>query len=595
MKQSKKVSKKTVSSKKLTLYGSKKNSLLKRIVNSYFIVGTMLVIVAAYGVIMVLPDSSPLSYASLSGRNTDRVAPKLETLQGNYSVTGEATSTSLLIKYKDGVPEQARNAINTQLNASAKRRIGPLGVDIVQVNSTESVGEIIRKYKSRAELEYVEPNYLVKRFLSPNDTLFSKQWHLQKIEAPKAWDISQGGFGPIAIIDSGIMPSQADLNGQVLSGYNFVSDTTDTNDDNGHGTHVAGIVSAATNNATGVSSIGFRGSLLPVKVLDSTGAGNYGDVASGIIFATDNGAKIINLSLGGSSSSRTLHDAVKYALSRGVVVVAAAGNNGNSTAVYPAAYPGVIAVTASDQNDNLASFSSYGSHVYISAPGVNVISTYNTGGYATMSGTSMSTPVVSGLIGLALSKGTTTASTVLSDLKVTSDKIGQYAYDQNGWNQYFGYGRINAARLLGVVAVNETTTVNEDTTTAEKPSKTQRSTRSPKSSNDPIDGTDGAVASPQFDTAIVGSIDSVDAERSVIVIKVTSSSNNLQLRADHFIDLYIKPETVIKSGGSTLSLSTLIVGDIVNIKAQWKDNQLVANNLLLVGGPSTNAPDRIRR
>ena len=577
MKQTKTSNQKTNSSTKRTNPSkSKKATPSKRFTKPYLIALTLVILGLGVGVSALLPQSSPLSLASLTGKGTDRVAPKMDTLTGNYSVEGEATSTSLLVKYKDSIPENSRADIHRQLGASVKRRIAPLGVDVVQVTSTESVGETMRKYTARPEVEYVEPNYLAKRFLTPDDSLYSKQWNLQKIEAPKAWDTSQGGFGPIAIIDTGVMSSQADLNGYVQTGYNFVSDNTDTNDDNGHGTHVAGIVSASTNNSTGVASIGFKGSLLPVKVLDSTGAGTYGDVASGIIFATDKGAKIINMSLGGSSSSRTLEDAVKYALSRGVVVVAAAGNNGNDTAVYPAAYSGVIAVTASTQDDNLASFSSYGNHVYISAPGVGIISTYNSGGYATLSGTSMAAPEVAGLIGLALSKGTTTATNVLNDLKTASDKVGPYAYDQNGWNQYFGYGRINAAKLLGVVAVSQTVATSDKTTTSDKPANnSQRSSRSSKAATE--------ATNPQFDTVIEGSIDSIDFDRSVIAVKVSSSSNNLQLSANNLIDLNIKPDTIIKSGGNVVQLSSLKVGDKLNIKAQWKDNQLNAKEIILLG------------
>lgn len=523
----------------------------------------------------LLPASSPLSMTQLAGKDTDRVAPRIDTLKGNFSVVGEATSTSLLVKYKNNVSEITKNGINKNLNAKQKRNISRLGVDIVEVKSTESVGEIVKKYKSHAEVDYVEPNYLAKRFLTPNDTLYPKQWSLQKISAPDAWDISQGGYGPIAVVDTGISQTQADLNGSVLPGYNFVNDTLDTTDDNGHGTHVAGIISGSSNNGTGVASIGFKGTLLPVKVLHASGAGTYGDVASGIIFATDKGAKIINLSLGGPSSSRTLQDAVQYAISRGVVVVAAAGNNGNNSPVYPAVYPGVVAVTATDQNDNLAAFSSYGSHVYIGAPGASIISTYHTGGYATLSGTSMAAPAVSGLVGLALSKGTTTASTVLIDLKTASDKVGQYPYDQNGWNQYLGYGRINATKLLGVTAVA--------TMTEPEPAPSISKTNKSDKRNYPARKTDETNTNYQFDTSIEGTVDSLQTDRSVVVVKVGSSSKNIVLNNNNLIDMYITEDTRIKSGNRALSYESLKSGDRLQIKAQWRDNQLTATEITVAG------------
>lgn len=559
-----------------------KPSLLKRFTKLRLAIIAGIILAAGAGLVLLLPDSASLSLASITGKSTDRVAPKLDTLSGNYSVAGEAASTSLLVKYKKAVSANTRATIHKQLGATTKRHIGPLDVDVVQVDSADSVGETIQKYKAHGEVEYVEPNYLAKHFLTPNDNLFSKQWQLQKIGAPQAWDSSQGGFGPIAIVDTGIMASQTDLSGHVLPGYNFVSGNTDTTDDNGHGTHVAGIVSAATNNGTGVSSIGFQGSLLPVKVLDNTGAGTYGDVASGIIYAADNGARIINVSLGGPSSSRTMQDAVKYAASKGAIIVAAAGNNANNSPVYPAAYPGVIAVSASDQNDSLASFSSYGSDIYVSAPGVNIISTYSSGGYATMSGTSMAAPLVSGLIGLALSKGSTTVSTILGDLRSTSDKVGPYGYDQNGWNQYFGYGRVNAAKLLGTAAVGDTVT---PTITESKPT-TQKLTGAAAS---------GGAAKVQFDTTLEGTVDSISPDGSKLTIKVKTSGNNLQLRADNLIDLFITTDTVIKSGSNNITVGDLKTGDNLNIKARWQDNRLTGLEAQLLGRPVKASSNKTRR
>lgn len=576
--------KKTVSVKKAANKNQKRIQVLGNFTRHHAIAALTFITAVAAGV-SLLPESSPISLASLTGKNTDRIAPKLDTLTGNYSVAGEAASSSLLIKYKPSVNRSQKEIINREMGAKTKREIGRLGVDIVQVDSRESMGDIMRRFRSKAEIDYVEPNYLAKRFLLPNDSLFPKQWHLTKVDAPKAWDISQGGFGPVAIIDTGITSSQTDLNGSVVPGYNFVNDTTDTNDDNGHGTHVAGIVNASSNNGTGVASIGFKGALMPIKVLDASGAGTYGDVSSGIIYATDNGARIINLSLGGPSTSRTLEDAVNYARSKGVIIVAAAGNNSNNTPVYPAAYPGVVAVSASDQNDNLASFSSYGSHIYISAPGTNIISTYNSGGYATLSGTSMATPMVSGLIGLALSKGATT--NIIEDLKIAADKVGPYAYDANGWNQYFGYGRINAGKLLGS-SPSAAPIVTEPAPTHKKTNKGNGRSTNPRKSetfNEEV----------QFETVVEGVIDSTDSGKGIVVLKVKSSSRNLQLRENNLIDLYIVPNTSIKSAGKNITLQNLVTGNSLHIKAEWKDNRLHAAEINVVGAGRNKQASLIER
>jgi len=537
-------------------------------------------------IFIVSPASSQFSLAKLMADRKATTAPVIDSIKSTYTVVGEANSATILVKYKAGVSEQAKNNINAKNGGTQKKKIQKINVDVVAIANGETVDQTLAKYRADKEVEYAEPNYLAKGLLTPNDTMFSKQWNLQKIEAPKAWDVSQGGYGPIAVVDTGIATNQSDISGSLLSGFNFVNDTSNANDDNGHGTHVAGIISAVTNNGNGVASVGFKGSLIPVKVLDSGGSGTYGDVASGIIFAADRGAKIINMSLGGSSSSSTLKSAVTYAQSKGSLIVAAAGNNGNSSAVYPAAYAGVIAVSATTQDDSLASYSSYGGNIYVSAPGSSIISTYYNGGYATLSGTSMAAPAVSGLIGLALSRGTTTVSGVLNDLKSTSDKVGPYGYDQNGWNQYFGYGRINAARLLGIAPVAPTPSVpTEDSPQSGGSNNSRANTnRSPNSPNYGNNNSGGnSTASPGnsgFTTVLQGTIDGIDLERNVISLKVKSSSQNLPLSADSLIDLYIDGNTVIKSGNIRASLSQLILGmELINIKALWKDNKLLAQEI----------------
>ncbi len=495
---------------------------------------------------------------------------------GLQTVKGLASSSTILVKFKSSALASDMAAIHRENGAQVKSTIPGIGVQEVSLPAGAQVGDTIKKYTSHAEVAYAEPNFLAQRFLTPNDTLYSKQWNLSKIAASSAWDVSQGGFGPVAVIDTGIDADHPDLSGEVSSGYNFVSNSADTSDDNGHGTHVAGIIAGQTNNATGVASIGFKGTLMPVKVLDATGTGTYANVASGIIYAADHGAKIINMSLGGSSSSQTLASAVNYAEQKGVAIVAAAGNNGNSAAVYPADYPGVIAVSATTDTDSLASFSSYGSHIYFSAPGVDITSTYNDGGYATMSGTSMAAPEVTGLISLSLSHSGTTVSTVMDDLKQTSDKIGPYAYDSNGWNQYFGYGRINAAKLMQAVGGTQPTPI-QLTSPAPTPTAIQN----------------GQVAHGQvglqFSINFEGTIDSVDTTNNIVVVKIQSISQNLKLAYDNLINLYIDQNSSIKSGDNSLALGDLVPGNKLGGKALWQNNQLTATDLSVQGGGHTAA------
>jgi thermitase len=254
--------------------------------------------------------------------------------------------------------------------------------------------------KALPGVRYVEPNYLYYAVATPNDPGYSRQWALPKIQANLAWDIWQPQSPRyIAIIDTGIDYNHSDLvnkfrrlsNGQIY-GYNLINNTTNANDDNGHGTHCAGIAAAEINNGIGVAGIagwrpGLSGynqyvQLMPVKVLDANGSGTLTNVARGITWAADNGAHVLSMSLGGSSGAQSLSDAVNYAWTRGCLIVAAAGNGGSSSPQYPAYYTNCIAVAATDSSDTLTYFSQYGSWVDIAAPGAGIYSTYRGNSYA---------------------------------------------------------------------------------------------------------------------------------------------------------------------------------------------------------------------
>lgn len=491
-----------------------------------------------------------------------------------YSSDGLASTKTVLVKFKAGVPGSRIAAIHKQIGGQVRATIAGIGVQEVQLPAGADVGASLKAYRAHSEVAYAEPNFVAQRFSVPNDPLYAQQWNLAKINAPAAWDVSQGGYGPIAVIDTGIDAAHSDLSGEVEAGYNFVDNTSNTADDNGHGTHVAGIIAATTNNNNGIASIGYKGLLMPVKVLDSTGSGTYANLASGIIYAADNGAKIINMSLGGSSASSTLQSAVNYAEQKGVIIVAAAGNNGNSAAVYPADYPGVIAVSATDTNDNLASFSSYGPDITVSAPGVNIVSTYNTGGYATMSGTSMASPEVAGLLGLALSHGSISEPTLLSDLESTSDKVGGYPYNSSGWNEYYGYGRIDAGKLMQLVS-----TAPASTTTATSPTPTA-------SGSQTVHG----QPSMQFSVDLEGTIDSINTQTGVISVKISSISQNLKLADNNLIDVFVTGTTTIQQGNQRLALSSLVPGQQIGGKGLWQNNQLLGTTLTVQARPTSPAP-----
>lgn len=487
-----------------------------------------------------------------------------------YTAEGTAKSSTVLVKFKPGISDQAINALHQKLGTKVKRVIQGINVQIVELPANSHVADMVLQFRDRAEVQYVEPNFVVQSFFTPDDPYFGSQWNLQKINAPSAWDISQGGFGPVAVLDTGIDSSHSDLSGEVETGYNFIDDNTNTSDDNGHGTHVAGIIDASTNNGNGIASIGFKGTLLPVKVLDSNGVGTAGDVASGITYATDQGAKIVNLSLGGSSFSQTEQDAINYADQHGVVVVAAAGNNGNNSPVYPAADSGVLAVSASDSSDNLASFSSFGSDIFVSAPGVNITSTYNDGGYAEMSGTSMAAPHLAGLIALALSYKNSTGINIIDAIKQTSDKVGSYSYDANGWNQYFGYGRIDAGKLLTLLS-GTTASPTPATNTQPHPSQTiQTGASAPH-----------ALKVFSFNVDLEGSIDSIDLVNSKVVVKISGISQNVGVYSGNLVDLFVNNQNSF--------LASLQVGERINAKAFWQDSRLTVTQITVQGNVSAQS------
>ncbi len=279
----------------------------------------------------------------------------------------------------------------------------------------------VRKLSGDPRVQTVEPLAWVYASWTPDDPLLERQWHLERIGAPSAWAWATGRGVTVAVVDTGVACEDrppfsrgTDLaQTWCLGGFNIIDNKPGASDDNGHGTHVAGTIAQSTNNGLGGAGVAFHARLLPVKVLDAQGRGTTVQVADGIRFAADAGAHVINLSLGGGRASRIMRDAIAYARSNGVTVVAAAGNNGRYVE-YPAAFDGVIAVSATDSSDELARFSSRGKQIAIAAPGVQVLQqTICNGGrnkceqFATFSGTSMAAPHVSGAAALLMSVGVT--------------------------------------------------------------------------------------------------------------------------------------------------------------------------------------------
>jgi serine protease len=290
----------------------------------------------------------------------------------------------------------------------------------------------------------------------PNDPLYSKQWHMRQIGMPKAWQLADGGGVIVAVIDTGVayetfgrFHQVEDLAGlEFVKPYDFVNNKAHGNDDHGHGTHVAGTIAQVTHNGKGVAGVARNVKIMPLKVLGANGSGSVAGIADAIRYAADNGAKVINMSLGGAFPSRVLKKAVEYAYNKGVVVVCAAGNESRGVG-YPAAYPGAFAVSATQEDEATTFYSNYGKEVDIAAPGGNtrggdaggvlqntiVVGNPEKSGYFAFMGTSMASPHVAGVAALVVGEGVTNPAMVEQILKDTARKPSgkqKYTSDRYG-------------------------------------------------------------------------------------------------------------------------------------------------------------------
>ncbi len=314
------------------------------------------------------------------------------------------------------------------------------------VNGTYSVitqeDSDVTKLQEDERVSTVETDIPIKMF---EDTI---DWGVTRVGANQVWQEGSGSGVTVAIIDTGIQLSHPDLGSNIVSGYDFVNSDSSANDDNGHGTHVAGIV-ASTLNGSGNVGTSHSARLMPVKVLNESGYGYLSDITKGIYYAADNGARVINLSLGTSYDSSTLKNAVDYAARKGVLLVGAAGNDSGSPCSYPAAYSSVICVVATDQNNKLASFSNIGGE--LAAPGVSNYSTYINSSYARLSGTSMASPHVAGSGALVMSVCTEcTTPEVRNILRDNTTDLGAVDYDI-----IFGYGLVNLVDAIESILPEE--------------------------------------------------------------------------------------------------------------------------------------------
>lgn len=405
-------------------------------------------------------------FASAPGKATPSPQPSSVILQPSAVSYAESR---VLVKFKLGVSsvsvQQQVTAENAQRQPAAE--LARLGVLVLKVPAGH-VPQVVAHLKQNPAVQFAEPDYQVQAVdTTPNDPDWASQYGPSNIQAPHAWDITTGlSSVTIAIIDTGVDLTHPDLASKIWNniyeiagngvdddcdgyiddrrGWDFYNWDNNPQDDHGHGTHVAGIAAAAGNNNQGIAGIAWGARIMPLKVLSNGGFGSESDVASAVIWAADHGAKVINLSLGGTVASSVMEGAINYAYTHGVVIAAAAGNSGTYGVLYPAAYANALAVASTDAGNNLSSFSSYGPEVDLAAPGSSIYSTYRDGGYAYLSGTSMAAPHVAGVAALlaGLPQYDTPAK-IRAALQSTALDLGTL-----GWDQYSGYGLVQAYSAL---------------------------------------------------------------------------------------------------------------------------------------------------
>jgi len=344
-----------------------------------------------------------------------------------------------------------------QQNGLQLLSISPMGAALFRQLGQNSAS-LMQSLRSNQMVAYSHQNTIYRSRFTVNDPRSSEQYGPAIIGAAKAWDVTMGDPNVvIAIIDSGIDLQHPDLRANLVQGYNVLSKgQSPPQDDNGHGTHAAGIAAAVADNGIGVAGTCPRCRLMPIKVLDAQGAGTGFDVALAVVWAVDNGATVINMSLGGEESDPTLERAVKYALSRGVSVVVAAGNESTDVPMYPAALPGVISVGSVDSGMARSSFSNFGTWVSVVAPGSAILSTMPMGSvsmttrdgyrseYDVMDGTSMAAPMVAGVVGLIKSRHPQlNPAQIKARLEGTAIDLGVPGFDPE-----FGNGMVDAFRAV---------------------------------------------------------------------------------------------------------------------------------------------------
>ncbi len=471
------------------------------------------------------------------------------------------------------------------LDVVVKEDLTSLGTTVLEVPIGKEF-DLAAEIANREGIAWAQPNFIRRVSMIPNDPLFDRQWGLRKIDAPGAWEVTLGSPSVVtAVIDTGVDLAHPDLQGRLVQGRNFLDPEQPPQDDGGHGTHVAGTIAATINNSQGVAGVAPGTSIMPIKALKANGSGKDSTVAQGVRWAADNGARIINMSFGGTEISPVLTESVAYAARKGVITVVAAGNEGVETPSYPAATSPNISVAATDQGDHRGAYSNYGDWIVISAPGSGIWSTFWAGqsSYRIDNGTSMAAPHVSGVIALMLSvRPNLTIPEITTILKTTADPVPEPGS---------GAGRVNAAKALAAlrepdptatVTATATPTVEPTMTPTPQPTRSVRraSSRLPLALTYDVP----SVASTLYLPMVVRNVDGWSSEITIQSASEAAGSIDVQfVREDGSSDRAVRA-SLTPLGSVTIALDTVGLSG-----GSWRGAAVVTSDVSVSGVVTTAA------
>jgi hypothetical protein len=352
----------------------------------------------------------------------------------------------ILVQPRAGLDATELDKVFKPHGGRSQRRIAGLNVHVVELPASASETAVVNSLKKHRHIKFAELDYLLKADITASDPYAPSEWHLNKMQVASAWDISLGNGVTVAILDTGVDATHPDLAGQLVPGWNMYDNNADTTDVYGHGTMVAGVVGAASNNAIGVSSFAWQAKIMPVRISGTDGMASISTIANGLVWAADHGARIANISYAVSGYA-TVQNSAQYMKNKGGVTVVSAGNSG--TLDGSAANDTMISVSATDSNDVKTSWSTYGPFVDVSAPGAGIWTTTRGGGYSAVSGTSFSSPATAGTVTLMMAANPKLGPVDLGNLlRSTAVDLGAF-----GWDQYYGYGRVNTFAAVQAAAL----------------------------------------------------------------------------------------------------------------------------------------------